>query len=76
MTTSFLVYTNIPKEVKAYVSIYEKPKKTSDVETFETKMKDFVIMEKMALEFYGMSKSSSNENLLFSWNDRGIYYWN
>jgi rhomboid protease GluP len=39
-------------------------------------MKDFVDMEKMAMEVYNRINTESKEQLLYDIKDRGIYYWN
>lgn len=49
---------------------------TNDILVYETKMKDFVDMEKMAMEVYNRINTESKEQLLYDIKDRGIYYWN
>ena len=41
-----------------------------------TKMKDFIEMEKLALEIYSRANYEPKEDLLYNIKDRGIYYWN
>lgn len=49
---------------------------TNDILIYNTKMKDFQEMEKMALEVYNQANYYPKENLLYNIKDRGIYYWN
>ncbi|MBE0390870.1 rhomboid family intramembrane serine protease [Flavobacterium sp. PL002] len=48
----------------------------NDIVIYENKMKDFVEMEKLAMEVYSRSKYEAKEDLLYNIKDRGIYYWN
>ncbi|NRS87471.1 rhomboid protease GluP [Flavobacterium sp. 7E] len=48
----------------------------NDIVIYENKMKDFVEMEKLAMEVYSRSKYEAKEDLLYNIRDRGIYYWN
>lgn len=49
---------------------------TNDILIYDTKMKDFQEMEKMALEVYNQANYYPKEDLLYNIKDRGIYYWN
>lgn len=48
----------------------------NDIGIYDTKMKDFVAMESMALEVYELPPNTTNEEFLSEIKDRGIYYWN
>ena len=48
----------------------------NDIVTYDTKMKEFVSMESMALEVYLLPQNTPNEKVLYELKDRGIYYWN
>lgn len=49
---------------------------TNDIIVYDTRMKEFNDMEKMALEIYSRSHYEPKEELLYDIKDRGIYYWN
>lgn len=47
----------------------------NDMAIYDTKMKEFYDMEKMALEIYSRANYEPKEDLLYDIKDRGIYYW-
>jgi rhomboid protease GluP len=49
---------------------------TNDIVIYDSKMKEFTDMEKMALEIYSRAKYEPKNELLYDIKDRGIYYWN
>lgn len=49
---------------------------TNDIIVYDTKMREFIDMEKMALEIYSQANYLPKEDLLYNIKDRGIYYWN
>lgn len=49
---------------------------TNDIVIYQTKMKEFTEMEKLALEIYSRANYEPKEDLLYNIKDRGIYYWN
>ena len=59
------------------ISIYCKSKKIYiyDILEYETRMQEFVDMEKMALEAYNVYSVDSKEDVLYMIQERGIYYW-
>ncbi|MDG2431683.1 rhomboid family intramembrane serine protease [Flavobacterium sp.] len=59
------------------ISIYCKSKKIYiyQIIEYETKMQEFVDMEKMALEAYSIDYNSTKEDVLYMIKERGIYYW-
>jgi rhomboid protease GluP len=59
LVSSFAVYKKLP----------------NDIGTYDTKMKEFVAMESMALEVYNLPQNTPNEKLLYGLKERGIYYW-
>lgn len=48
---------------------------TNDIVIYDSKMKDFGEMEKMALEIYSRANYEPKEDLLYNIKERGIYYW-
>lgn len=60
LVSSFVVYKKMP----------------NDIGTYDTKIKEFVSMEAMALEVYKLPPNTPNEKILSELKDRGIYYWN
>jgi rhomboid protease GluP len=60
LVSSFVVYKRLP----------------NDIGTYDTKIKEFVSMEAMALEVYNMPPNTPNDKILYGIKDRGIYYWN
>lgn len=60
LSTAFIVYKKSP----------------NDIATYDTKIKEFVAMESMALEVYNLPKGTAKEELLYGIQERGIYYWN
>lgn len=60
LVSSFIVYKKLPNDIVAY----------------DTKIKEFLTMEAMALEVYNLPKNTPNDEILFDLKDRGIYYWN
>jgi rhomboid protease GluP len=60
LVSSFVVYKKLP----------------NDIGTYDTKIKDFVSMEAMALEVYNLPSNTPNDKILYGIKDRGIYYWN
>lgn len=48
---------------------------TDHIGIYEEKMKRFAMLEKSALEVYGVS-TENRENLLYELTERGVYYWN
>lgn len=60
LSTSSILYKNIPNEVG----------------TYDAKMKEFFVMERMALRLYSLPKNTPTENVLAEIKDRGLYYWN
>ncbi|MGE0634973.1 MAG: rhomboid family intramembrane serine protease [Bacteroidia bacterium] len=57
-------------------SVFFVSKKTpNDIAIYETKMKEFVSMESMALEVYSLPKTAKNSDILYALKERGIYYW-
>lgn len=48
----------------------------NDIVIYENKMKDFVEMEKLAMEVYSRAKYEPKDDLLYNIRERGIYYWN
>jgi rhomboid protease GluP len=60
LVPSFVVYKKLP----------------NDIGTYDTKIKEFVSMEAMALEVYNLPTNTPNDEILYGIKDRGIYYWN
>jgi len=60
LASSFGVYKKIP----------------NDIGTYDTKIKEFVSMEAMALEVFNLPQNTPNEKVLNTIKDKGIYYWN
>ena len=60
LVSSFGVYRKIP----------------NDIGTYDTKIKEFVSMEAMALEVFNLPQNTPNEKVLTTIKDKGIYYWN
>ena len=60
LTTSFIVYKNLPKDIVKY----------------DEKMKTFISTEAMALEVLRLPQNTPKADLLYNLNERGIYYWN
>jgi rhomboid protease GluP len=54
-----MVYKNLPNDFAKY----------------DKRMKEFVSMESIALEFYNLPEGTPNEKALSVLKDRGIYYW-
>ncbi|MBC6493119.1 rhomboid family intramembrane serine protease [Flavihumibacter stibioxidans] len=48
---------------------------TDHIGIYEEKMKRFAMLEKSALEVYGVN-TENRENLLYELTERGVYYWN
>ncbi len=59
LTSSFAVYNIIPNDLGEY----------------DTQMKEFMYMEKMALAVYNQPENTPKEEILNEIKDRGIYYW-
>lgn len=59
LVSSFGIYKKLPNDIGVY----------------DTKMKEFVSMEAMALEVYSLPENTPNEKILSEIKDRGIYYW-
>jgi rhomboid protease GluP len=59
IASSFVVYLKMP----------------NDIGKFYSKIKDFSIMEEMALEYYSLPEDEPKEKQLYELKDRGIYYW-
>ncbi|HYG38517.1 MAG TPA: rhomboid family intramembrane serine protease [Cytophagales bacterium] len=60
LSTSFIAYKKIPNDIGFY----------------DSKIKEFVSMEAMALEVYNLPEGTPKDKLLYGIKDRGIYYWN
>jgi rhomboid protease GluP len=60
LVSSFVFYIRLP----------------NDIGTYNTKIQEFVSMEATALEVYKLPENTSDEKILYSIKDRGIYYWN
>lgn len=60
LVSSSIVYKTLPNDFKKY----------------EEKMKEFVLIESMALEVYSLPDGTPNENILLELKERGLYYWN
>jgi len=54
--------------------VYEKM--PNDIGQYDTKMRTFASMERMALEVYNIPKTASKDSTLNEIKGRGIYYWN
>jgi rhomboid protease GluP len=59
LSTSFVVYKKIPNDIGKYY----------------TKIKDFSVIESMALEYYSLPEDEPKDKRLYELKDRGIYYW-
>jgi rhomboid protease GluP len=60
LVSSFVVYEKIP----------------NDIGTYDTKMKEFSLMESKALEVYKLPPTTPNDKFLSAIKDSGIHYWN
>lgn len=59
--------------ISSFVVYYKTP---NDIGTYDTKMKEFFMMETMAMEVYNLPQNAPKEKVLYELNNRGIYYWN
>lgn len=59
------------------ISFYCKSKKIYiyEILEYQSRMQEFVDMEKMALEAYSIYAGDDKEDVLYMIQDRGIYYW-
>lgn len=60
LCSSFVVYKNIPNDIKEY----------------DNAMKEFVKIEDMALDIYRITPETPKDQVLTLIKDKGIYYWN
>jgi rhomboid protease GluP len=59
LTSSFIVYKNIPNDIGKY----------------DKKMNAFISNESMALEVFNLPGNTPKDQLLYGLKERGIYYW-
>ena len=57
---SFVVYKKLPNDIGIY----------------DSKIKDFVSMEEMALDVFNLPSNTPNDKILYGIKDKGIHYWN
>lgn len=60
VTTSIMVYREIPNDLPLY----------------ESRMRQFTSNESMALEVFRLPKDTPKDQMMYEIKDRGIYYWN
>ncbi len=60
LAISFIVYKNIPNDIGEY----------------DKKIKEFVSMEKKALEVFSLPENTPKEKTLSEIQNKGLYYWN
>jgi rhomboid protease GluP len=60
LISSFIIYRTLPNDLGEY----------------DKKIKEFVSMELKAMEVYNLPEGTSNERILKSLKDNGIFYWN
>ncbi len=58
--STFFLYKNIPNDLPQY----------------EKEMKNFVVLEALALEVFDLRAEATKQEILYDLKDRGIYYWN
>jgi len=71
----YLIYIAVPRNTQKDF-LTQKDLDKYDLEIYETKMKEFVSAESMALEVFQMPDSTAKEVVLNELKNRGIYYWN